>query len=115
MQLSLIACSGPGAASTIRVNVAYAQICAEVGAFITLALIYDGIRHHQWGKAWWAAALLMLIHPAWTVSAYDGDCGYTLYDAAFMVLTAHGVLLLGHVLAGVGWQRIFARIFTRKA
>jgi hypothetical protein len=72
-----IACSGPGAMRVIQENILYAREQALlVGA---LAVLSGGF----WLLCRRIKALpilvtsLLLVHPAWTVSAVKGDCGFS--------------------------------------
>ena len=81
LAFQILACSGPGAlrviAESIRIgyyNAAFVGLAAAAGVLLHLI---------HWRRGGWAFAiayllfgtLLLLWHPAWTVSAYHGDCG----------------------------------------
>jgi hypothetical protein len=71
----ILACSGPGAQASIQSSITLSYFCAAVGGVTTLALTYDSIREHRFRFTLPIAAILLLGHPAWTVSAIQGDCG----------------------------------------
>ncbi len=71
----LLACSGPGAGRAIAWSIAIGFICFVYAAFVEVQLLFLYLCRS--GKRWpvyWGFGLLVL-HPAWTVSARHGDCG----------------------------------------
>jgi hypothetical protein len=70
-----LACSGPGAIAAIEQSITIGYFCAAMGGIITLALAYDFLRTRRLRFTLPVSAFMMLIHPAWTVSALHGDCG----------------------------------------
>ena len=96
--LSVIwACSSRASLSS---NVVIASYHAAIGGGIVAALLFDRLVHHQKGWAFPIAYCLMLIHPAWTISAITGDCGKWKRDASYWVTGILTALLI--------WQ--FARV-----
>ncbi|HSI15765.1 MAG TPA: hypothetical protein VK961_27200 [Chthoniobacter sp.] len=89
-----LACSGPGASSTIATNVFVARFCTAIVAVVTLVILYDGVRHQRWSHSLWIGALMLLLHPAWTFDAYGGDCGSSTRDAALTVTAIYAFLLI---------------------
>jgi hypothetical protein len=81
--LIVLACSGPGAGATIQVSITIGYFCAAIGGVITAALAYDSLRTQRWRFALPIAAFMLLIHPAWTVSAVHGDCGSLKRDVSY--------------------------------
>jgi len=76
-----LACSGPGAGKTIFFN--------NIGSYLFAFLLITAIslilflRHRRKAKSLLTivalifGAVLVVFHPAWWMSAYSGDCGYT--------------------------------------
>ncbi|MBA4030517.1 MAG: hypothetical protein C0478_06450 [Planctomyces sp.] len=93
----LLACSGPGAMETIYQNIAIGRMCAAIAAILVLAMLYDYCRRPGGSIPLILAALLLAIHPAWTISAIHGDCGHTLRDASYIVSATIGVIMIYHV------------------
>ena len=74
--LQILACSGPGAMAAIHQSITIGYFCAALGGVVTLALGYDFLRTGKKRFPLSIAGFLLLIHPAWTVSAIHGDCGF---------------------------------------
>lgn len=72
----LVACSGPGAGQTIHNNIVYAQYQFLVVAMLALASILFWLGTRRQRGLMLTEIVLMIIHPAWTISALHGDCGY---------------------------------------
>jgi hypothetical protein len=89
----ILACSGPGAMTVIQQSITIGYFCAAFGGVATLALAYDFLRTRRVRFTLPVASLLMLVHPAWTVSATRGDCGFFKRDVSY-VLTAIFIGLL---------------------
>ncbi|MGV3661963.1 MAG: hypothetical protein ACO1TE_17395 [Prosthecobacter sp.] len=97
-----LACSGPGAEATVRTSNAISNACAVIGGVLLLLF---------WG--WWrkqtrrrghplaVAGLLMFLHPAWMMSALQGDCGYFKRDVSYAVTALFVALVV--------WQHVLAR------
>jgi hypothetical protein len=77
-----IACSGPGAARVIANNTLIGYIAAGFGTVIVLVIGYDWIRRNTSAVPLGISCAALLLHPAWTVSAIQGDCGYLKYYAS---------------------------------
>ncbi len=97
---AMFACSGPGApaaiAESIRIGYAHAAVA---GGLLLASLAVAGF-----GRRWVVpAALLCLLalHPAWTVSALSGDCGFVKRDLSWVFSGAGCVLLGGQVARGL--------------
>lgn len=88
----------------IQDSIVIGYFCAAVGGVITLAMIYDHIRMRQWTFLPLICGLLLLIHPAWTVSAVHGDCGYSKRHASNLFSVIYVGLLM--------YQILFARRYT---
>jgi hypothetical protein len=93
--MSLLACSGAGAAATISRNIAFAQQqAAVVGAIMVVSLLLWApfnrrIRYPA------VCVFLLSFHPVWIMSATKGDCGYSMATAAMGdSLFALGALIL---------------------
>jgi hypothetical protein len=82
----ILACSGPGAMTTIHQSITISQFCAAMSGVIVLALAFDHWRRHRWSFRLGFAAALMAVHPAWTVSAWHGDCGYFKRHTSYFLL-----------------------------
>jgi hypothetical protein len=92
--LVVFACSGEGAGAIIRENIVIGYLCAAVGGVITLALGFDAWRTGRWRFALPAAALMLLMHPAWSVSAVHGDCGFFKRDASYFFTAVYSGLMI---------------------
>lgn len=92
MLLSLLACSGPGAAEAIAVSgrIALASFAVTFLCFLTALLLPTLRRRVGWAGV---AALFActLFHPALVFGTLRGDCGYTARWASLIFLP----LLLG--------------------
>ena len=106
--MSLIACSGPGASELIARNIDSANDHALLvaGALVASLLVFGLIR-----VKWFPLICLGLfvIHPAWTVSALMGDCGFLKVTLA-KVFSAAAVTALTFqtalaVLVTIHWMR----------
>jgi hypothetical protein len=88
----------------IRVNIVTAQICAAIGGPMTLAILYDALRTWRLANPLPASLSLLGLHPAWIISAYQGDCGIFKQIASILLTLLFVVLLT--------WQ--FSLTFVRK-
>jgi hypothetical protein len=92
--LHILACSGPGAgkhiAESIRTGYYGAAYTALVGAVCYF------LYRHKGGRGWpmIGSIVFLVLHPAWTVSAINGDCGQ------FKVVTTFVIGLLGTCFLG---------------
>ena len=60
----------------IQQSITIGYFCAALGGIVTLALWYDFVRTGKKRFPLSLAGFFLLIHPAWTVSAIHGDCGF---------------------------------------
>ena len=92
-----LACSGPGAGPAIAASISIGYYCAGLAALITTALFF--LYRSRGGSAGvaWTGIVLLLLHPAWTISATHGDCGVLKLAASGVVSLAFVVLLLFQV------------------
>lgn len=101
----LAACSGPGAPTAIArsIGVGYAAFCLAALFAIPVMLL----RFSRLGTSplslW--PLLLLLIHPAWTVSATGGDCGMMLQGTAIFASAIWLPLGLWQVIAWASLRR----------
>ena len=79
------ACSGPGAHRVIAENIAYAHWSALGVGLILLPIGFRYVRARCWVAAG-SHGILLLLHPAWWMSATHGDCGARLQAASLIVL-----------------------------
>jgi uncharacterized membrane protein len=70
----ILACSGPGAGQAIARSITIGYFSAAATAFVTIWLFRLSTRTGRYWPAYWSA-LLLALHPAWTISAVRGDCG----------------------------------------
>lgn len=96
--LFILACSGPGAGAAIQQAITFGYFCAAAGGVVTVALAYVAMRMRRFSFPLPVAAVMLLIHPAWTVSAIHGDCGglKNLTSMIFSVVYL-GLLIFQHV------------------
>jgi hypothetical protein len=71
----VLACSGPEAGVSIYAAILTGYLSAAGGVVTVLALGIDAWRCRRVRVPLQLACLLILIHPAWTISAIQGDCG----------------------------------------
>lgn len=90
----LLACSGPGAGAAIRQNIVIANYCAAIGGVITIAVVFDAWRTRRWGIALPISVVMSLMHPAWTISALHGDCGFLKRNLSYFVSAIYFGLLV---------------------
>jgi len=96
----MLACSGPGAMAAIRQAVIIGYFCAATGGVITLALAYDSTRRGHSRFTLPIAATMLLIHPAWTVSAVHGDCGSLKIQTSIVFTIVYlGLMFRHHVVS----------------
>ena len=84
--MPVFACSGfDGPPEVLVRNIELSKQLAVVAAYLCLA----GLALFAVRRTWWPLpaliAALFGLHPAWTVSALDGDCGVLQRDAAWAV------------------------------
>jgi hypothetical protein len=95
----LFSCSGPGAGETIARNIATGYThAAIVGGVFVVSLVLYAIGPRRWIVPAIVLALIML-HPAWTISATRGDCGFLKRDASwvFTVIAALAIFTQGRI------------------
>jgi len=90
----VLACSGPGAGRIISESIRIAHYCAAFGFLVLLVIFY--FQRFRAGRMWplSVSIALLVIHPAWTVSAVSGDCGDSKREASYFV----SFLLVGLLL-----------------
>jgi hypothetical protein len=91
--MNLFACSGPGAGETIARNIGIGYThAAIVGGMLVASFVLFAIGPRRWIVP--AIILgLVALHPAWTISAISGDCGFLKRDASW-VFTGIGTLAI---------------------
>src|SRR5436190_10626359 len=103
----LLACSGEGAGETIARNIQIGYSHAGIAGGL---LVVAGILL-LFNPKWWLfpsiCLALFLLHPAWTVSAIHGDCGFLKRDAswAFTALACATLVLQFVSLAAQGFGK----------
>lgn len=102
----ILACSGPGASDAIRLAMNIGYFCAALGVVIIVALAFvaskadrlpRGRRERVRQKLRFttpSAILMLLIHPAGTVSATHGDCGMLKVQASLFFTAVYIGLLI---------------------
>ena len=94
------ACSGPGAMAAIQESITVGYLCAAMGGVIAVALAHDILRTRRVRFTLPLALLMLLIHPAWTVSADHGDCGMLKLDVAHAFTVVYfGLMIYQHVVS----------------
>src|SRR5579862_5925953 len=91
--IAIWACSGPGAGKLIAENTAHAENAAWISGAIFIAALLGWLILRRFSFFPLACGVLLAVHPAWTISALRGDCGYLKAGAAFIV-TALAVLIV---------------------
>ncbi|WP_435007339.1 hypothetical protein P12x_004663 [Tundrisphaera lichenicola] len=89
----LLACSGPGAFARIAANEAIAHHFAIITGVLALTSLRIGLHQSRMilpGICWF----LMLLHPAWTISARQGDCGGQKAGGAILFALATLVIVI---------------------
>jgi hypothetical protein len=83
--MELLACSGPGAGAAIEESIAIGYAHAVlVGCLLVVSLSLLAVVPRTWFVPVIIAGLLW-IHPAWTISARRGDCGFMKRNASWAV------------------------------
>jgi hypothetical protein len=92
-QAHFLACSGPNAWKVMLDADLYGASCAVWVTLLLVPTVYIIARSGHPALAL-THLLLLLLHPAWTVSAYSGDCGRSkeFFSTVFVVLAAASVL-----------------------
>jgi hypothetical protein len=105
--MTLFACSGPGAGEIIAHNIVTSLVhAAVVGGLLaaSLALFTVGPRRRIVPAILFG---LFVLHPAWTISAINGDCGFLKRDASW-IFTGFGTLALA--VQGLCWLATTRRL-----
>lgn len=73
----LFSCSGPGAASIMLYHTDYGYKHAIIVGILLIASLVLGLfaTRYRWLPI--TVGALLALHPAWAMSAYRGDCGYS--------------------------------------
>jgi hypothetical protein len=99
--MTFLACSGPHALEVIAVSIAMGYAHARaVGVFCAISI---GLAAMQ--KRWLpptVLASLLLVHPAWFISAGHGDCGTLLLQASWLVTLIGIAVLCWQLIRAVG-------------
>ena len=112
--LTFLACSGPGAGLTIRENIVISLFCAAISAVIVGAIALDDWRLGRFGGRLGIGLVLLAIHPAWTVSAIHGDCGYQKRDLSCLVVALLlGLLVCQFVVSANSSQPVPPRVWRQ--
>jgi hypothetical protein len=74
--MHLLACSGPGAMKAIADSIATGNLLALIGGVLVAGVAIHALVTNSWYFPTWMSIGLMILHPAWTVSAIQGDCGW---------------------------------------
>jgi len=101
----LLACSGPGAGRAIASSILFGYVSAAIAFVLLLAAAFLYVVFL--GK-WHAAVIhlaLLALHPAWTVSAIHGDCGFAKTQWSFVAIVVAGILLVRTGKAATSRQR----------
>jgi len=97
----LFACKGPWAALSIQQSTIVGYYCAAAGAVISLALLRESLRGYEVGLRFALAFILLVLHPAWTVSAESGDCGaFKLQTSLLATVVYFGLLIYQYLAPG---------------
>lgn len=100
----ILACSGPGAGQAIARNITIGYYFAATTGFITIWLFRLRSRT---GRDWpaYLSALLLALHPAWTISAIRGDCGFAKVALSGLVLLLLFVFLVIQILTARRYKK----------
>lgn len=86
--------------AAIQQAITFGYFCAAMGGVITLALAFDAWRMRRLRFTLPMAAVLMLTHPAWTVSARHGDCGgFKIQTSIFISAVFFGLMIFQYVVS----------------
>jgi hypothetical protein len=92
----MLACKGPWAALSIEQSTIVGYYCAAAASVITLALFRGAVRGY---RLWWKLTIavgLLIIHPAWTISATIGDCGALRLETSIVITAIYLGFLVHH-------------------
>jgi hypothetical protein len=93
------ACSGGGESIGRNIEIGYSH-AGFAGALLAFSLALHLIGPRNWA-ALASLALILAIHPAWTVSAIHGDCGYLKRDASICVTFVCSVVFAWQLVRAV--------------
>lgn len=110
-----LACNGEGAAQAMNVSEHFGYYAAAFCGAVAVLLLALDLRRRDF--AWLPVyGPLLLVHPAWTMSVYIGDCGYGKRFFSVAICVVFFALLLCRVtraqvsavsfailLCGIGW------------
>ena len=103
--MELFACSGPGAGATIARNIELGYTNAAVaGGLLLVSLAVAALGTRRWVAPAVLAGLVAL-HPAWTISAISGDCGFFKRDASLVFTVAGAITLCWQLARGLWFGR----------
>jgi hypothetical protein len=91
--IEILACSGPGAGNVIADNIHTGYIHAGYAGMMLLASIILCFLGPRSLRIPAALLFLLVLHPAWTISAMGGDCGFMKRNASW-VFTATGMVVV---------------------
>jgi hypothetical protein len=95
----ILACSGPGAGQAIARSITIGYFSAAAVAYMTICLFRLSSRTGRYWPAY-LSALLLSLHPAWTISAVRGDCGIAkVVFSVVLLLLISGLLTLQIITA----------------
>jgi hypothetical protein len=96
--MELLACSGPGAGAAISRSIQLGYLhAAGLVALIAVAAVVPVALGARW-RAPKPLLILLLVHPAWTVSAVHGDCGHLKRAASWAVTVLGCAIAAWHVV-----------------
>ena|ERR1700759_2564375 len=90
----MLACNGPWAALWMEQSTIVGYYCVAAGGVITLALAREALRGYRLGWKLAIATCLLVVHPAWTISADIGDCGAFRLDTSILATVPYFALLI---------------------
>ncbi len=91
-----LACKGPGAMIAIQESTRIGYYCVAFAVVGTLLLIRDRLVGQKPSFVLPVALVLVLLHPAWTISARRGDCGELRVLASYVFTGVLISLLIHH-------------------
>jgi hypothetical protein len=91
---AILACSGPGAMTLIYSNQGYSvqMWYATIGLAVCGLVLWIRRRNRNWLIL--PTVILSALHPAWTMSATSGDCGYMMFDLSRIILGFAALMLI---------------------
>lgn len=95
--LPCFACSGPGAAALIRESIEVGNWLAVGSAIVTMLVFLHSVISCKLTWSLPIAVLLLVFHPAWTISATQGDCGTLKTQLSWWFGCAYLAILVRHV------------------